>query len=160
MVEAKAAKPRKATSAEQELIEELEVAKLRKQIGRLKKLPKDFRDMEVMNKDWRDFAEIMGSEKKAEMLEWAKGGVLCVVSINSMERRVLQGFGEVHVIDPPTPPLANILLQMTTQDLSFVYASSWPRVAISGLNWLASDYGWNFRFMGQLLGGNGNPLGI
>lgn len=154
------AKPRGPTSAEQELIEEMEVAKLKQQIKRLKKLPKDFRDMQVMGKDWRDFAEIMGPVKKAEMLEWAKGGVLCVVSINSMERKVLQGFGEVHVIEQSAPPLVNILLEMTTRDLSFVYASSWPRVAISGLNWLASDYGWNFRFMGQLLGGNGNPLGI
>lgn len=144
----------------QELIEELEVAELKKQIARLKKLPKNFRDMEVMSKDWRDFAGIMGPEKKAEMLEWAKGGVLCVAPINEMERKVLQGFGELTILCAPIPPLANILLQMKSQGLSFVYASSWPRVAISGLNWLASDYGWNFRFKGQLLGGSGNPLGI
>ncbi len=156
----KAAKPRELPPAEQELVEELEVAKLRKQIKRLKKLPKDFRDMQVMSKDWRDFAEIMGPAKKAEMLEWAKGGVLCMVTINSMERKVLQGFGEIRTIEQTAPSLVNILLEMTARELSFVYASSWPRVAISGLNWLASDYGWNFRFMGQLLGGNGNPLGI
>lgn len=151
---------RELTPQEQQIQEELEIIELKQQIKRLKKLPKDFRDIEVMSKDWQDLEEIMGPKKKAEMRAWAKGGVLCVVPINNIERRVLQGFGELYQIDPPIPPLVNILLQVSNQNLSFVYASSWPRVAISGLNWLASDYGWNFRFKGQLLGGGGHPLGI
>lgn len=159
----KASKSRGPTPAEQGLIEELEVAKLKKQLARLKKLPKDFRDMEVMDKDWRDFAEIMGPKKKAEMLEWAKGGVLCVTPINELERKVLQGFGELHEYAytyPKVMQLEDLLPEALELNVSFIYVSAWPRVVISGLNWLASDYGWNFRFKGQLLGGTGNPLGI
>jgi len=159
MAEAKTIKPQGLKPSEQELVEELEVARLRKQIKRLKTLPKNFRDMQVMGKDWRDFAEIMGPEKKAEMLVWAKGGVLCVSLINELERKVLQGFGKLYEHNDEVT-FESILRIAETRCVSFVYASSWPRAVITGLNWLASDYGWNFRFKGQLLGGTGKPLGI
>ncbi len=148
-------------SAEQAIVEELEVARIKKQIKRLKQLPKDFRDMEVMGKDWRDFAEIMGPEKKNEMLLWAKGGVLCLAPTNELERKVLRVFGELHEFDClPPHPLETVLMEMKEHNLSFVYASEWPKQVITGLNWLASHYSWNYRFKGQLLGGKGYPLGI
>lgn len=143
----------------QEIVEELQVAHLRKQLARLKKLPRDFRDMEVMSNDWRAFVEIMGPEKKAEMLKWAKGGVLCLAPPNELERKVLNVFGELHEVDGVCS--LEVALSITRRgDISFIYASEWPKQVITATNWLATHYEWNFRFKGQLLGGDGLPLGI
>ncbi len=150
---------RQLTPAEQEIAEELEVAQLRKDLVRLKKLPKDFRDMAVMSDDWQNFARIMGREKKAEMLEWAKGGVLCLASINELERKVLTVYGEV-IRCLEQISLEVIILRGHSKGYSFVYASEWPKNVITALNWLASHYGWNFRFLGQLKGQGGHALGI
>ncbi len=151
-------KSKTPTPAEAQIIEELEVARLRKQIARLKKLPKNFRDMEVMSNNWQDFAEIMGPKKKNEMLHWAKGGVLCLAPLNNLERKVLTVYGELHeqgVLD-----LEAILAEALELNVSFVYVSEWPKPVIVSMNWLANHYSWNFRFKGQLMGGSGNPLGI
>ncbi len=148
-------------SAEQAIVEELEVARIKKQIKRLKQLPKDFRDMEVMGKDWRDFAEIMGPEKKNEMLLWAKGGVLCLAPTNELERKVLTVYGELQKFQRVGVfAFEDVLAEALELNVSFIYASEWPKQVITGLNWLASHYSWNYRFKGQLLGGKGYPLGI
>lgn len=146
----------------EELVEELQVELLRKQLKTIKKLPSDFRDMEVMSDDWQSFAEIMGPEKKAEMLKWAKGGVLCLAPLNDLERRVLSGFGTLALIDEMNTPFSfeAVLLVVQKYNVSFIYASEWPKHVIAGMNWLASHYGWNFRFKGQLMSGRGMPLGI
>lgn len=143
----------------EEIAEELQIEHLRKQLRRLKKLPTDFRDMEVMGNDWQSFAEIMGREKKAEMLEWSKGGVLCLAPLNDMERKVLSVFGELHELPSALFFDANLRLAQE-YGVSFIYASEWPKHVISGMNWLASHFGWNFRFKGQLMSGRGMPLGI
>lgn len=143
----------------QEVLEELEVAHLRKQLKQLKRLPKDFRDIEVMSDDWRSFASIMGTEKKKEMTEWSKGGVLCLIPPNALEKKVLTVYGKVEVL-PSVCSLENILYSVEQFNYSFVYASEWPKHAIAGLNWLASHYEWNFRFRGQLISGRGLPLGV
>ena len=148
-------------SAEQAIVEELEVARIKKQIKRLKQLPKDFRDMEVMSKDWTDFAEIMGPEKKNEMLLWAKGGVLCLAPTNELERKVLTVYGELHEFHVGHPDdLEDALAEALELNASFIYASEWPKHVVTGMNWLASHYSWNYRFKGQLMGGKGHPLGI
>lgn len=152
-------KQREPTPAEQEMIEELEVARLRKQLATLKKLPDDFRDMAVMSSGWQSFAEIMGPEKKTEMLKWAKGGVLCLAPINDLERRVLAGHGELHEYNDLLR-LEYIIRDAYGYEASFIYASDWPKHVIVSLNWLASHFGWNFRFLGQLRGEGGHALGL
>lgn len=152
-------KTKKQKKDTEEISEELQAAHLREQIKTLKKLPKNFRDLEVMSSGWQSFAEIMGPEKKAEMLQWAKGGVLCLVPPNELERKVLSVFGTVSFF--ALEPLLEDMLQRTVEcNVSFIYASEWKKVAIAGLNWLASHYEWNFRFKGQLMNGRGMPLGI
>ncbi len=141
------------------LAEELQVAHLRKQLAILKRLPKNFRDIEIGSSGWQSFAEIMGPEKKAEMLEWAKGGVLCLAPLNELERKVLTVFGEISRLPLPTT-LEFILSMARGRDVSFIYASEWPKHVIVAMNWLASQYEWNFRFKGQLMSGRGMPLGI
>ncbi len=157
-------KKRQLSPAEQDLVDELEVGRLWKQIALLKRIPKDFRDMEVQGEDWRGFAEVMGSEKKVEMLKWAKGGVLCLEPINDLERKVLTVYGEIHELrelrNRPDFVLEDVLQAMRINNYSFVYASDWPKHVIVGMNWLAQHQGWKFRFKGQLLGDRGYPLGI
>lgn len=160
---------RQPTPDEQDIIDELEVTRLQKQLAILKKLPKDFRDMEVMSSGWQSFAEIMGPEKKTEMLEWAKGGVLCLAPINDLERKVLAGHGKVLeykvlysakdiLLEPAF--LEDILATAKSCKVSFIYALEWPKHVITSLNWLASHFGWNFRFLGQLKGEGGHALGL
>ncbi len=142
-----------------QVIGELQVEHLQKQLRRLKRLPKDFRDMEYLGRDWRDFAEIMGKKKEAEMLKWAKGGVLCLVPPNELEKGILDIYGEVKELEEELV-FECLLVAAHTSEVSFVYASEWSRQAIAGMNWLASHYGWNFRFKGQLLSERGVPLGV
>ncbi len=154
-------KKKQLTSAEQQIVDELETAQLRKQLALLKRVPKDFRDMEVQCEDWRGFAEVMGPEKKTEMLKWAKGGVLCLAPINDLERKVLTVYGELHEFQRVGVfALEDVLAEVLELNASFIYASEWPKHVITSMNWLASHYGWGFRFKGQLLGEKGHPLGI
>ena len=153
-------KTREVDPQSQEIAEELEVPHLKKELKRLKSLPKDFRDIEVMSDSWQAFGRIMGPKKKAEMLKWSKGGVLCLAPLNGLERKVLSVFGEVVGWNLSPCDLSDVLAEAVECNISFIYASEWPKHVIVGMNWLASHYGWNFRFKGQLMGGTGLPLGI
>ncbi len=154
-------KKKQLSPAEQTIVEELEVKRLRKQIALLKRMPKNFRDMPVQGEDWRGFAEIMGPEKKDEMLKWAKGGVLCLIPLNDLERKVLSVYGELHEFQRVGAfAFEDVLAEALELNASFIYASEWPKHVVAGMDWLASYYEWNFRFKGQLLGEKGHPLGI
>lgn len=146
----------------EEAMEQQERQALLRQIRLLKRLPKDFRDLDPGSPDWEAFANVTGRRK--EMEAWSGGPILCLAPLNKAEALVFRG---EKVIDGTTygevweKNFFRFLGYTEALEVSWLYLPDEETPVITALNLLLSRFGAGFRVKGQLLSERtGHPIGV
>lgn len=144
----------------EEVAEQQEVRKLRRQIKLLKRLPEDFRDIDPGSPDWEAFAEATGRRK--EMEAWSNGPIYCFAEPNKLEQLVFgqQEIRQLAISQWPWNGLA-VLTHIEHNKGSWFYLPDEEPKVVSALNILLSRLEYKFRARGRLLSERtGHPLGV
>ncbi len=153
---------KKKREQQQKIAEEVTAQKerreLKRQIALLKRLPKDFRDLDPGSPDWEAFAEITARRK--EMEAWAAGPMYVFRPFNSHEAMVFKNEVIQSVLLWPLEGF-KVLQAMSFCKASWLYLPDEELKVIIALNLVLSRCGVNFRARGQLLSErSGKPIGI
>lgn len=137
---------------------------LKRDILLLKRLPRDFRDIDPGSKSWEAFGRITG--RCEEMDAWERGTVLCLVQPSEAETRVLGP--ALYVYPVPTKldqgnwlPIIEAGNNKHMLNCSWIYLPEEEHKVIVALNILLSRFEYNIRAKGQILSERtGHPIGI
>lgn len=162
-------KSKKQAVIAEEVSQQQQHIKLKRQIATLKRLPKDFRDI-TLGTDWEAFADITGRRK--EMDDWWNGPVLYLTLLNESEKAILGspnklvrvndlwlGTDEETGLTPEN--WIDIIQTAEAHEYSWIYLPVEPLPVITALNVLLSRFGYNVRAKGQLISEySGKPVGV
>ena len=151
------------------VVEQQTVRELRQAVKLLKRLPKDFRDIEIGSRDWEAFAKV--TDRRKEMEKWSSGPVLCLQEPNKAEEIILGKenitlFRSRHAPDWPSTRFekewATIIYSAEfSRNCSWIYLPDEEPKVIAALNILLSRFEYNVRVRGQILSERtGRPIGI
>jgi len=136
--------------------------KLRAQVATLKRLPRDFRDLDPGGADWEAFAEATG--RRGEMDKWLHGPVLTLEPLSEGERRFFADNRVYYSREWTVFERENwvdVLQQAESTGCSWVYLPREERNTIAALNVLLSRFEYNFRVRGQIRSAHtGHPVGV
>ncbi len=141
-------------------VEQETVRSLKQKIKLLKRLPKDFRDIDPGSSAWEAFAKV--TNRRKEMEKWAAGPVLCFGEPNEAEKMILSTIR--HFAGGLTFCKADwfILLSACENDkIVWIYLPDETPEVVTALNVLLSRFEYNCRVRGQILSErSGKPIGI
>lgn len=174
MTKRKKRKPQEEVA--EEATQQQQRLKLQWAIATMRRLPKDFRDIDPGSKDWEDFANITG--RRDEMTRWSNGPVLHLAPLNSGEKMILGGPNvlrpvselvlanqsriQVGSLEELTPEnWIDVIQHAEMSGCSLIYLPDETLKVIVALNMLLSRFGFNVRVRGQVMSERtGKPIGI
>ena len=146
-----------------EAVEQQQRLSLKRQIAILRRLPKDFRDIDVGSRDWEAFADITG--RRAEMEAWSRGPVVYFGELNKHEKMILGSPNKLVAITNfnflGSSNWVAVITQAEHMKASWIYLPDEELPIITALNILFSRLGMNIRAKGQLMSEHtGRPVGV
>lgn len=138
------------------------VRALKRKIKLLKRLPKDFRDLDPGSRDWEAFADI--TDRRKEMEDWANGPTLCLKEPNTAEKMILENIVWHINLDDILDMNTNwytVIEHACILKCSWIYLPDETFDVVAALNVILSRFGYNCRVRGQIKSErSGKPIGV